>query len=110
MTLEVVWSTAFARDYKRVQKQGASLRLNEETVSAQIRHILAASGRVRLPLPESVTKPYVRHTPVPSTGQPVSAIAIEQRGGTVGSSGRRCPYAASHFDHSQSSWSYFSFC
>lgn len=52
---------------------------NEETVSAQIRRTLAASGRVRLPLPEPMTKPYVYHTPVPSTGQPVSEIAIEQR-------------------------------
>lgn len=54
-------------------------KLNDETVAAQIRHTLAASGRVRLPLPESVTKPYVRYTPVPITGQPVSEIAIEQR-------------------------------
>lgn len=32
MTLEVVWSTTFARDYKRVQKQGASLRQLEAVI------------------------------------------------------------------------------
>lgn len=32
MTLEVVWSTTFARDYKRLQKQGASLRQLEAVV------------------------------------------------------------------------------
>lgn len=32
MTLEVVWSTAFARDYKRLQKQGASLRQLEAVI------------------------------------------------------------------------------
>lgn len=52
----------------------------EETVNAQIRHTLAASGRVRLPRPEPVTKPYVRNAPVPITGQAVSEISIEQRG------------------------------
>lgn len=51
-----------------------------ETVPAQIRRTLAASGRVRLPQPDLATKPYVYHTPVPITGQPVSEIAIEQRG------------------------------
>lgn len=53
---------------------------NESVVNDQIRHTLAASGRVRLPKPYAEAKPYVRHTPVPITGQPVSAIAIEQRG------------------------------
>ncbi|MCE7988463.1 MAG: type II toxin-antitoxin system YafQ family toxin [Caldilinea sp. CFX5] len=32
MTLDVVWSTAFARDYKRLQKQGAPLRQLETVV------------------------------------------------------------------------------
>lgn len=32
MTLDVVWSTTFARDYKRLQKQGASLRHLEAVI------------------------------------------------------------------------------
>jgi len=46
----------------------------------QIDHILAASGRVFVPQPAISSSPNVRHTPVPITGQPVSEIAIEQRG------------------------------
>ena len=42
--------------------------------------ILAASGRVTLPKPYTGKKPYVRRTPVPITGKPVSEILIEQRG------------------------------
>jgi hypothetical protein len=46
----------------------------------RIHAVLAASGRVHLPKPYTGAKPYVRHTPVPITGQPVSEIVIEQRG------------------------------
>ena len=63
----------------QVFRQSAQ-KQTDETVNAQIRRTLAASGRVRLPLPEPMTKPYVYHTPVPITGQSVSEIAIEQRG------------------------------
>ena len=46
----------------------------------QVRRVLVASGRVRVPKPYAGKKPYVRHTPVPTIGQPVSEIVIEQRG------------------------------
>lgn len=42
--------------------------------------VLAASGRVSLPKPYAGEEPYVRRTPVPTTGKPVSEIVIEQRG------------------------------
>ena len=42
--------------------------------------ILAVSGKVTLPKPYTGEKPYVRHTPVPITGKPISEILIEQRG------------------------------
>jgi hypothetical protein len=42
--------------------------------------VLAASGRVEMPKPYTGKKRYVRHTPVPITGKPVSEIIIEQRG------------------------------
>lgn len=48
--------------------------------NVHIQRILAVSGCVRLPKPYAEAKPYVRHTPVPITGQSVSEIAIEQRG------------------------------
>jgi len=41
--------------------------------------VLAASGKVVLPKPYTGKKPYVRHTPVPITGKPVSELVIEQR-------------------------------
>jgi hypothetical protein len=42
--------------------------------------VLAASGKVEIPRPYVGEKPYVRHTPVPITGKPVSELIIEQRG------------------------------
>ena len=51
-----------------------------ESEAEQVRRVLAASGRVRVPKPYPGKKPYVRHTPVLITGQPVSEIVIEQRG------------------------------
>lgn len=42
---------------------------------------LAASGKIQLPKPYSGDKPYIRCTPVPITGRPVSEILIEQREG-----------------------------
>jgi hypothetical protein len=53
---------------------------NAGALNERIRRVLAASGRVRLPKPYLGAKPYVRHTPAPITGQPVSEIVIEQRG------------------------------
>ncbi len=52
----------------------------DEREAEPVRRVLAASGRVRVPKPYSGTKPYVRRTPVPISGQPVSEIVIEQRG------------------------------
>jgi len=46
----------------------------------QIDRILAASGRVFVPQPATAFESDVYHAPVPITGQPVSEIAIEQRG------------------------------
>ena len=42
--------------------------------------ILATSGKVRLPQPYTGPAPYVRHTPIPITGKPLSEIVIEHRG------------------------------
>jgi len=42
--------------------------------------VLAASGRVEVPRPYVGEKSYVRHTPVPITGKPVSELVVEQRG------------------------------
>ena len=42
--------------------------------------VLAASGKVEMPRPYTAEKPYVRHTPVPITGKPVSELIVEQRG------------------------------
>jgi hypothetical protein len=42
--------------------------------------VLAASDRMKMPKPYTGEKPYVRHTPVPITGKPVSELLIEQRG------------------------------
>lgn len=63
----------------RVWQQEAQAA-NGSALQERIRHVLAASGRVRLPRPYPGGKPYVRRTPVPITGQPVSEIVIEQRG------------------------------
>ena len=46
----------------------------------RVHKILAASGQVTTPGPYASQKPYVRHTPVPITGTPVSDLIIEQRG------------------------------
>jgi hypothetical protein len=42
--------------------------------------ILAASDKIKMPRPYTGEEPYVRHTPVPITGKPVSELLIEQRG------------------------------
>ena len=42
--------------------------------------ILTTSGKVAIPQPYHGPKPYVRHTPIPITGKPVSALVIEHRG------------------------------
>ena len=41
---------------------------------------LATSGKVSIPQPYPGPKPYVRHTPILITGEPVSALVIEHRG------------------------------
>ena len=41
--------------------------------------VLAMSGQVTMPKPYGGEKAYVRHTPVPVAGKPVSEIVIEQR-------------------------------
>lgn len=46
----------------------------------QLFQILATSDKVTLPKPYTGEKPYVRQTPVPITGKPISEILIEQRG------------------------------
>ena len=63
----------------RVWQQTAPPQQNESEAE-QVRWVLAVSGRVRVPKRYPGTKPYVRRTPVPITGQPVSEIVIEQRG------------------------------
>lgn len=40
--------------------------------------VLAASGKIEMPRPYTGEKPYVRHTPVPITGKPVSELIVEQ--------------------------------
>ena len=52
----------------------------DESEAEQVRRLLAASGLVSLPLPDPNPEAYVRQTPVPITGKPVSEIVIEQRG------------------------------
>jgi len=52
-------------------------RLNQR---GRLLQVLAASGKVKMPKPYTGTRRYVRHTPVPITGKPVSEIIIEQRG------------------------------
>ncbi len=42
--------------------------------------VLTASGKVKIPQPYPGGRPYIRHTPVPITGRPVSELLIEQRG------------------------------
>jgi putative transposon-encoded protein len=46
----------------------------------QLLQALAATGKVEIPKPYTGQKSYVRHTPVPITGKPVSELIIEQRG------------------------------
>ena len=42
--------------------------------------MLATSGKVTIPQPYTDSEPYVRHTPIPITGEPVSELVIEHRG------------------------------
>jgi hypothetical protein len=42
--------------------------------------ILGTSGKVAIPQPYPGPEPYVRHTPIPITGKPISELVIEQRG------------------------------
>ena len=42
--------------------------------------VLAASGKVEMPRPYTGEKLYIRRTPVPITGKPVSELVVEQRG------------------------------
>ena len=42
--------------------------------------ILGTSGKVAIPQPHPGPEPYVRHTPIPITGTPVSELVIAQRG------------------------------
>jgi hypothetical protein len=53
---------------------------NGGALQERIRRVLAASGLVTLPTPDPDPEAYVRQTPVPITGKPVSEIVIEQRG------------------------------
>ncbi len=41
---------------------------------------LATSGKVAIPQPYTGPAPYLRHTPIPITGKPVSELVIEHRG------------------------------
>lgn len=62
------------RAWKRKSRQ----RQSETT--AQIRQALIASGKVLSPDFEGAPHDYVRQSPIIIGGQPVSEIAIEQRG------------------------------
>jgi hypothetical protein len=57
---------------------------HEQQEQAAIREdllrILGTSGKVAIPQPYPGTEPYVRHTPIPITGKPISELVIEQRG------------------------------
>jgi hypothetical protein len=53
---------------------------DQKVQQEQLLQVLAASGKVTLPQPYTGEKPYVRGTPVPITGKPVSKIVSEQRG------------------------------
>ena len=46
----------------------------------RILQVLVASDQVETPQPYPGKQPYVRHTPVPITGKPVSELVVEQRG------------------------------
>ena len=49
-------------------------------VREDILQILAVPGKVTLPQPYPGPEPYVRHTPIPITGKPISELVIEYRG------------------------------
>jgi hypothetical protein len=57
-------------------------RERQERLTGQERlfQVLVASGKVKIPSPYTGEKPYIRHTPVPISGKPVSELIIEQRG------------------------------
>ncbi len=57
-------------------------REQRESLPARERvlRLLAGSDQVKVPRPYTGEKPYVRHTPIPITGEPVSDIVVEQRG------------------------------
>lgn len=52
----------------------------KQALAERIRSVLAGSDWVIAPTPEHDPEAYVRQTPVPITGKPVSEIVIEQRG------------------------------
>jgi len=49
-------------------------------VQEDMLRILGTSGSVTIPQPHPGLEPYVRHTPIPITGKPVSELVIAQRG------------------------------
>jgi hypothetical protein len=63
----------------RARRQADQAEDNGE-LREQILRVLAASGRVRLPVTDTETAPPQAYKPAPITGQPVSEIVIEQRG------------------------------
>jgi len=61
---------------------GLQERLAQEQQRQQARlwQVLRASGRVTSPKPYPSPQPYVRRTPLPSSGKLASELIIEQRG------------------------------
>ena len=55
-------------------------RQEQPTDRERLLWVLTASGKVKIPQPYTGGRPYVRNTPVPITGRPVSELLIEQRG------------------------------
>ena len=58
----------------------AQEQLEHGALREGILQILAASGKVAIPQPYPGPGPYVRYTPIPITGKPVSELVIEHRG------------------------------
>jgi len=51
-----------------------------QALRERVHQVLVASGKVEAPHPYTGEQPYVRRTPVPITGKPVSELVVEQRG------------------------------
>ena len=55
-------------------------RQEHGAVREDILQILATSGKVAISQPYPGPEPYVRHTPIPITGKPVSELVLGHRG------------------------------